>query len=185
MTNLIRQLASFFRVPERVALIFTDRGDGTSGPVSPDNPMPVTWTTGAPGDPSSAREVTLQALLDATNQLTFAVGVLRNQAEYDGLRVQEPTVLHASPNYETIEDNEVDMPLPAVPAWANQATLRVVRGSLLYGYGDSQDTPPLGVGAVVVLRGAELSAVQCRTTAGGLTRVEYAQVGPVPSVIAT
>lgn len=31
--SLIRQLLSFLRAPERVALLFTDRGDGTSGPV--------------------------------------------------------------------------------------------------------------------------------------------------------
>ncbi len=85
MANLIRQLASFFRVPERVALIFTDRGDGTSGPVSPDNPVPVTWTGAGPGgggsDPDSAREVTLQELRDLAGLIrdnTYLVAALAN-----------------------------------------------------------------------------------------------------------
>lgn len=57
MVNMIRQLASFFRVPERVTLLFTDRGDDTAAPVSPSNPLPVTIQGGpAPGGGSSGGE---------------------------------------------------------------------------------------------------------------------------------
>lgn len=133
MTNLIRQLASFFRVPERVALIFTDRGDGTSGPVSPDNPVPVT--------------------------------------------VKPHEVVQAEPGYALIEDQMADAPLPDVPAWANRALLRVTRGTLYLGYGDSYDSPGIPAGGSVELTGAELQVVQCRTSDGGITRVDYSRVG--------
>ncbi|MDR6753810.1 hypothetical protein [Deinococcus soli (ex Cha et al. 2016)] len=133
MTNLIRQLASFFRVPERVALIFTDRGDGTSGPVSPDNPVPVTVTSSE--------------------------------------------VVRAEPTYALIEDQVVDGPLPDVPAWANRALLRVTRGTLWLGYGDSQDSPGIPMGGSVELTGVELQVTRCRTSDGGIVRVDYWQVG--------
>lgn len=132
MTNLIRQLASFFRVPERVALIFTDRGDGTSGPVSPDNPMPVA--------------------------------------------VKPHEVVQAEPGYALIEDQMADAPLPDVPAWANRALLRVTRGTLWLGYGDSSDSPAVSVGGAVELTGVELQITQCRTSDGGIVRVDYSRV---------
>ncbi|MDK2013585.1 MULTISPECIES: hypothetical protein [unclassified Deinococcus] len=85
--SLIRQLLSFLRAPERVALLFTDRGDGTSGPVGPGNPMPVTWTAGAHGgaasDPDSAREVTLREVRDLAGLIrdnTYLVAALANGA---------------------------------------------------------------------------------------------------------
>ncbi|MXV20301.1 hypothetical protein [Deinococcus xianganensis] len=181
MANLIRQLASFFRVPERVALIFTDRGDGTSGPVSPDNPVPVTWTAGAPGgaasDPDSAREVTLREVRDLAGLIrdnTYLVAALANGGA--GLKVKPHEVVQAESTYALIEDQVADAPLPDVPAWANRALLRVTRGTLWLGYGDSQDSPGIPMGGSVELTGVELQITQCRTSDGGITRVDYSRV---------
>lgn len=63
--DLKRQLTSFLRVPERVTLLFAGRADGTAAPVTPTDPLPVSFAPGAISDPDAAREVTLQQVLTA------------------------------------------------------------------------------------------------------------------------
>lgn len=52
MANLIRQLSSFLRVPERVTLLFAGRADGTAAPVTVDDPLPVAVVGGGAGGSS-------------------------------------------------------------------------------------------------------------------------------------
>lgn len=77
MVNMIRQLASFFRVPERVTLLFTDRGDDTAAPVSPSNPLPVTIQGGsAPGTGGGESEIVAQTFPSLTLTSAFRQGIL-------------------------------------------------------------------------------------------------------------
>lgn len=133
MSRLSMALSRFFRVPELVTLIYTDRGNGNAEPVSPDNPIPVA--------------------------------------------VRPHEVVQASVEYALIEDQMADAPLPDAPGWANRALLRVTRGTLYLGYGDSSDSPGVPVGSSVELTGAELQVTQCRTSDGGIVRVDYSRVG--------
>ncbi|MDR6330614.1 hypothetical protein [Deinococcus soli (ex Cha et al. 2016)] len=68
MTTLIRQLASFFRVPERVALLFTGRSDGTAAPVGPDNPLPVTGKVASDAETVTRADFAPQLIGPGTNQ---------------------------------------------------------------------------------------------------------------------
>lgn len=87
--DLKRQLTSFLRVPERVTLLFAGRADGTAAPVTPTDPLPVSFAPGATNDPDAAREATLQQVRDGITALAALLGstdsletLLSTQATY-------------------------------------------------------------------------------------------------------
>lgn len=87
--DLKRQLTSFLRVPERVTLLFAGRADGTAAPVTPTDPLPVSFAPGATNDPDAAREATLQQVRDGITALAGLLGstdsletLLSTQATY-------------------------------------------------------------------------------------------------------
>lgn len=172
--SLIRQLLSFLRAPERVALLFTDRGDGTSGPVGPGNPVPVTWTAGAPGgaasDPDGAREVTLREVRDLARLIrdnTYLVAALANG---DGLTVRQAEPAQVYPPQILGVGNGQTLTLPE---GTTHATVRVVAGSARLGLLDASVAPEVGPGGGMDdLRGALLTSFRVDVLSGQV-RVDY------------
>ncbi|GGM52309.1 hypothetical protein GCM10008956_30460 [Deinococcus arenae] len=78
MANLIRQLSSFLRAPERVTLLFAGRADGTAAPVTVDDPLPVTVVGGGGSSEAVVGTYTPQILGAGPGQaLTVPAGANR------------------------------------------------------------------------------------------------------------
>ena len=154
--DLKRQLTSFLRVPERVTLLFAGRADGTAAPVTPTDPLPVSFAPGAASDPDSAREVTLQEVRDLAGLIrdnTYLVAALANGT---GLQVRQAEPAQVYPLQILGVGNSQAL---TIPEGTTHATVRVVAGSARLGLLDASVAPEVGPGGGMDdLRGALLTA---------------------------
>ena len=121
---------------------------------------------GGAGDPNSARETTLQTLVDRISQLTTAIA---NSGKV--LQVYPPQVAQVGVSPATLN----------APLGANAATVIVMSGSIRSSVGGvpSATTPLLNVNDSEALGGAELAAYRMVREGGtdATVYVQYARVG--------
>lgn len=180
--DLKRQLSSFLRVPERVTLLFAGRADGTAAPVTPTDPLPVSFAPGATSDPDAARENTLARAADTLSDLRDLGVSTHNHVELlalraadededGGLRVRHPRVTDIYPPQFLLGGAGQAL---TVPVGANRALLRVVEGRAAFGLLGAAGSPLVGEGGGLDdVRDVQLAALQVTVEEDGMVRVDY------------